>query len=201
MPRKKTNISGTELDKRRKYTDHEKLEVALQYIMCGTAKGASERVKAINPRFKTLTHMTVLNWLKTESFQEMVTQVEDQYERRIRGRMNQIIDKAQEVTLERLEKGNMVLNKSGELTAVPVNAKDSMVIGAVAYDKRRLSLGMASSISSNVGNKALESLAKQFEEIAEQSKMRTIRRNESINGEYEEITPPESAQNRRSQEG
>lgn len=192
MPRKKRNAAGTELDLRRKYTDMEKREVALHYIMCGSAKGTAKRAGEHNPRFASLCTGTVGSWLRSDSFKEMVSEAEEEYERRIRGRMNQIIDKSHSVTLKRLDEGNPVIGKDGKIAYVGVSGKDSAVIGGIYYDKRRLSLGLASKITASAGsNQALENLAKQFEAIAEASQMRTIRRNESIQGEYEEITPPE----------
>jgi hypothetical protein len=169
-------------DKRSRYTDLERRQIGLVYMMKGSAKATAEACKA---DFPTLAHTTILSWTKTEWWHEQQGDLEEEYERKVRGKMNSIIELAANETLDRLQNGDAVLGKDGEIKRVPVRARDSMVIAGVAIDKRRLSLNMPTAITSNSGSKHLEELAKVFDKIAKESEYRTIRQKTSIPGELE----------------
>jgi hypothetical protein len=176
------------VDKRVKYTDEDKRIIGLHYMMKGSAKGA---VKAAQADYPKLAVSTVNNWTKTEWFQEILGDCEQEYERRVRGKMNAIIEAAQNETLDRLHNGDAVLGKDGEIKRVPMRGKDAMTVGAIAVDKRWLSLGKPTAITNNAGTKHLEDLAKAFEKIAKDNEYREIRQETAILGECEEITRPE----------
>jgi hypothetical protein len=176
------------LDGRVKYTDEDKRVIGLHYMMKGSAKGA---VKAAQADYPKLAVSTVNNWTKTEWWAEVMGGLEEQFERRIRGKMNMIIEKAADETYERLQNGDAVLNKHGEVIRVPVKSRDAMTIAAIGVDKRWLSLGKPTAITNNAGTKHLEDLAKAFEKIAKESEYRQVRQETSVLGECEEITRPE----------
>jgi hypothetical protein len=170
-------------DKRSRYTDLERRQIGLVYMMKGSAKATAEACKA---DFPTLAHTTILAWTKKEWWHEQQAALEEEYERKIRGSLNSIIELAANEVQDRVKNGDAVLNqKTGEVVRVPMKGKELMVVLGVGFDKRRLSLNMPTAITSNSGSKHLEELAKVFDKIAKESEYRTIRQKTSIPGELE----------------
>ena len=115
----------------------------------------------------------------------MLAEVRQQNEAMILAGNERIISLAQQELEDRLVNGDVqiVRTKDGtEERRVPVKARDLSVIGGIAYDKRRLSLSLPTSIRAD--SASLEKLAERFEDIAAQHKLRRIT---SIPGSCEQI--------------
>jgi hypothetical protein len=132
---------------------------------------------------------TIGEWRKTDWWLDMQADLQDQYEDAIRAKMNAVIDKAFDETMERLENGDVIYDsKRGSQVRVPVKAKDAMTIGAIGYDKRRISLNMPTSINANAASGQIENLAKQFAELSQNFQYKQVREDNSLPGECRDIS-------------
>ena len=120
--------------------------------------------------------------MQQDWWQDLLQEHAEEIEARVRADFDRVIEKATAETIDRLEHGDVVLGKNGELKRIPVKARDAMTIGAIAYDKRRISLNLPTSISSS-GTKQVEELAKQFHKLAESFSIKKARDEEAIEGE------------------
>lgn len=164
----------------RTHTLEEKREAALQYALCGTYLGAAKRCSF------PVHDATIGGWAKTDWWQDLQQEIADELEDKIRAQYNQILDKAHTETLDRLENGDVIFDsKRGQQVRVPIKGKDAMTIGAIAYDKKRISLNMPTSITAQSGTKQMEDLAKQFANLARNFEYRQVRQDKSLPGEYQ----------------
>lgn len=153
-------------------------EICWEYMLDGNAARVA-RNNGIDPT-------TLRRWTKMEWFSDMLRECHDEYEDQIRARMNKVIDKALKETEERLEKGDVYYDaKRGITYELPVKAKDASMIAGINYDKRRVSLGQATSITATSGTKQMEDLANQFRELAKNFSYKKIRDENAIEGEVE----------------
>ena len=80
----------------------------------------------------------------------------------------QIIEESADQALDRLQNGDFVRDKTGELVRVPIRGKDAAIIGAVAFDKLRLAESQPTTIVRHEDSKAqLERLADEFRAISD----------------------------------
>lgn len=146
-----------------KYTDEDRRNAAMEYVM----KGSLTAVE----RSTNIPKTTLSDWKQTEWWNELAIQAEALVEERIRAGANSIVDRCINETLDRVENGDHVLDKEGNIKRVPMKGRDAAVVGAMWYDKRRLSLNLPTSISSSSGHKKLmDDLAAEFKRLSEQNR-------------------------------
>ena len=140
-----------------KYDDTVRRQAAVEYYIRGNIKAVAEHM-GIN-------RTTILNWKNQDWFQDMLQECADECEDKIRAGYDAIIDKAIDETLDRLDNGDVYMHQGAPVRA-PVRAKDAATIAAIAYDKRRISLNLPTSITANASTgKQLENLAQQFRDL------------------------------------
>lgn len=141
-----------------KYTDEDRRIAAANYAILGSNRAVGREMN--------IPTTTIDGWAKTEWWAELVNQAREHEEDRFRARCHQIVDKATESILDRLENGDEVHTKDG-IIKLKVKAGDLAKIGGIYYDKLRLSLNMPTRISDSSGTKqAIKQLAQQFAEIS-----------------------------------
>jgi len=116
---------------------------AIRYCIEGTVLGTS--------RLESIPETTIINW-KDTGRQEWVDAIEsyrDQNNDRFISTANKIIDKATEVTLDKLPEAS---------------AQQAATIGAIYYDKQRLALSLPGSYTAS--GSTVEQLARQFKALA-----------------------------------
>jgi len=90
-------------------------------------------------------------------------------------RLSQLINKTTREIEDRLDNGEEVIYKDGQVQRKKVGARDLAIIAGTLYDKRALIRGDATSISSTNGtNDAMKTLEKRFEDMAKQLQAKTI---------------------------
>ena len=173
-------------DKRSQIPIDTRREIVWEYMLDGNATRVA---KNFCDRGINVSRQTIGRWMKTEWWQDMMKDAHDEYEDQIRGRMNKVIDKALRETEERLEKGDVFYDaKRGTTYELPVKAKDASMIAGINYDKRRVSLGLATTISGSSSTKQMEELANQFRDLAKNFQYKKVRDENAIEGESEEKT-------------
>lgn len=150
-----------------KYSDADRRYACLVMAIEGTLSATSLKTN--------IPESTIRDWTKTEWW---VTVVEE-----VRSENNVILDAMHTKTIElaaknvhdRLEKGDAYVDKKGKIKRKPMSGKDSMMVGAIAQDKRSLMRGDPTSRTENVStDKLLDKLTKRFEAIAKQAEGKTI---------------------------
>ena len=157
-----------------KYDNQQRMEAAVNYMVTGSLTKTAKTCG--------IPMTTLFDWKQSDWWQELSEWLRSEKEDEFRAGFTGIVDSAIENVKDRLEHGEvkMLKGKDGyEEHRVPVSAKDSMMVGAISYDKLRLSENKATSItgtSSSGGIQAkLEELSKRLEEknanvVSEQKK-------------------------------
>ncbi len=109
-----------------KYTDQQRMEVAVLYAISGNAKKVAKDTGI--PR------TTIVGWKKQDWWQDAVASVRSEKADEHRAKYSELVDKAQQVALKKLPEAS---------------ARDAMIIAATGTDKIRLADNMPTSISGN----------------------------------------------------
>lgn len=115
----------------RDYTDSKKIEVVTTYLTVGNAP-MTEAITGV-PR------QTIRLWKMSEWWKEIQRELQDSENIEMSAKLKKIVDKALDVTLDRLEGGDTIFNpRTGELLRVPVKARDAIRAMDTAIDKRQV---------------------------------------------------------------
>ncbi len=126
-----------------KYTDEQRMEVAILYAISGNAKKVAKDTGI--PR------TTIVGWKKADWWQDAVTSVRSEKADEHRAKYSELVDKAQQVALEKLPKAS---------------AAQAHLIACQATDKIRLHDGMPTEIAGKSSD--MKALAQQFRRLSEQ---------------------------------
>jgi len=144
-----------------KYSDQQRMEVVVLYAISGNAKKVAKATGI--PR------TTIVGWKKAEWWQDAVTSVRSEKADEHRAKYSELVDKAQQVALEKLP----------EASAAQAN-----LIACQATDKIRLHDGMPTEITGKA--ESMSALAKQFDQLAQSFKEKPVNVVE-VQDETEEI--------------
>jgi len=133
----------SELVKGSKYTAEQKANVAIQYSIHGNMKKAA--------RQSGVPRTTIIHWQKQSWWNELISEIRSAKADEHRAKYSELVDKAQEVALEKLPEAS---------------AQQAMIIAATGTDKIRLHDGMPTAITGKVGS--IDDLAKAFNKLANQ---------------------------------
>ncbi len=122
-----------------KYSDQQRMEVAILYAISGNAKKVAKATGV--PR------TTIVGWKKQEWWQDAVTSIQSEKADEHRAKYSELVDKAQQVALEKLPEAN---------------AAQANLIACQATDKIRLHDGMPTEITGNMDNRALAEQCKEL---------------------------------------
>lgn len=128
-------------------------------------------------------------WSLEPWFREILVQFRQENLTKLESNFTRVIDKAMVEIEERLEKGDVVLTKGGQLVRKPVAIRDLAIVQAINIDKRQLIRGEPTSRSETTKGdsaKLLEDLAEKFTSIVNKK-----RPPELIEGQYQEIQDAE----------
>ena len=141
-----------------KYSDQQRMEVAVLYAISGNATKVAKDTGI--PR------TTIVGWKKTDWWDDAVTRVRSERADEHRAKYSELVDKAQQVALEKLPEAS---------------ARDAMIIAATGTDKIRLADNMPTTITGKEQSK--EDLLKKFADIAREYNRNVV----SVQDESEEI--------------
>lgn len=126
---------------------------------------------------------TLNRWAREDWYNEAISLIREKLDEELDASLTGVVHKAASEALERLEHGDWVWSKDGQMVRKPVSAREAMLIGGIAYDKRNLQRGKPTSISDSVSTEErLEHLANKFREM-------TV-----IDGEHEIVQSQESSE-------
>jgi len=127
-----------------KYSDEQRMEVAVLYAVSGNAKKVAKDTGI--PR------TTIVGWKGQDWWQDVVEQIRAQNNDKALAKYAQMVDKAQDVALEKLP---------------DASAAQASIIAATATDKGRLLLNQPTSITGKA--QSIDDLAKAFNLIANEN--------------------------------
>lgn len=142
-----------ETGKRRIYTDEERESAVRTYLALGSYVKAGEALGMCWQAIALWKHRDPVWW------EETVAKIQMELEEQYRAGWRNVLSSALSVMQDRLENGNHKLVQVGkdengkvitEIVRVPVEAKDAVVIGGIACDKLRVSMGLPNRITGKV---------------------------------------------------
>ncbi len=133
----------SKLVKGSKYTNAQKADVAIQYAISGNMKKVA--------RQSGIPRTTIIGWKKQDWWPELIAKIRDEKADEHRAKYSQLVDKAQQVALEKLP----------EASAAQAN-----LIACQATDKIRLHDGMPTEITGKSTD--MVALANEFRKLSEQ---------------------------------
>ena len=142
-----------------KYTPEEKLYAVVAYMVEGNSVRASKR---------TGIPADTIRWWKNNApwWNDAMKEGRRQYQDQLDAHLTRIIHKGAEEVAERLEKGDEIVTKDGDVRRKKMAGRDVATTMAILYDKRALLRGDPTS-NPGRGGQALDALAKRFEEFAD----------------------------------
>lgn len=161
------------------YTDNQRIEVATLYAAMGSVKAVGE--------LTGVAESAIRGWIKQEWFKLLMDEIRQENDQKIDVKFNQIIDSALNQLQDRVENGDHILNKHGEMIRRPVSARDLSIVSAINIDKRQLLRGKPTSRSEQVATQSVEdrllTLKNNFEALAGKK----LHTSETIDAEVVEI--------------
>jgi transposase-like protein len=165
-------------DNRSRYTAEERQRVCMDYLITGNA---SQTAKNFN-----MPYGTMVKWRKQDWWNDMLAEMTADLDIETRAKLNKIVGMAADKTLERLKKGNVILDKTGAERLIPVSARDAVMTLGVSYDKLRIADNKPTTIQGTSSAKQLEDLAEQFKKLAQGFEYKKVRQRDSIESTCEE---------------
>ena len=146
---------------RKTYTSADRREAAMALLIYDGSTKTAARHLGMPPS-------TLLLWQRREDWSEIVSTVQDEYEQKyekqLTGRYDRLVDTAQEQLADRLENGDYVFDKQGQLVRKPMSGKDISVAGGICFDKSRLLKNRPTSIQGNADHR-LNDLLEKFRQV------------------------------------
>ena len=141
-----------------KWSVEDKVAAATQYAITGNSKQAG-KLTGIPP--------ATIRWWKTESswWPELLKEVRKAHAEELDGLQTNLIHKSAQELADRLENGDEVLDKNGEIRRKKLGGRDLVIIHGTLYDKRALSRGNPTSKVERSDYEALTQLAEQMAEF------------------------------------
>jgi len=138
-----------DLVKGSKYTTAQKADIAIQYAISGNMKKVA--------RQSGIPRTTIISWQKQDWWDELISEVRSAKADEHRAKYSELVDKAQEVALEKLPEAS---------------AQQAMIIAATGTDKVRLHDGMPTAITGKAPN--MKALVQEFERLSRQMREKQI---------------------------
>jgi len=160
------------------YPDEKRIEVATLYACLGDPAACSDLSK--------VPIGTVKSWTKTPWFKLLLEEIRQENNEKLDAKFTQIVDKSQDLIIDRLENGDFHVLRDGSQVRKPINAKELAIVGAVTFDKRQIARNKPTSISQSnqegvVSEDKLKLLAKTFLELVNKKETPVIE------GDFKEI--------------
>lgn len=146
------------------FPEEKRIEVVTLFAATGNLENTSE--------LSGVPVQTIRAWRKADWFYELLREVRNENNAVLDAKFTQIVDKSLDQIVDRIENGDSVLTRDGELVKKPMSGKDLSLVAAINVDKRQLLRGEPTSRSESLGGVEaqavgrLEKLAETFENLA-----------------------------------
>jgi len=142
------------------WPEEKRIEVVALYAAGMTSPVELERLTKIPAA-------TIKDWKTQDWWVEKLELVHTSIDQDIVSKQTQIVDKALEQIQDRLQNGECILTRTGEIKRKPVSMRDANIVATTVVDKRQLLRGKATSRSEKIGiDDRLAKLAEEFKRFA-----------------------------------
>lgn len=169
------------------YPEEKKLEAAALYAMTGDPVRVHELCGVPTSALR--------GWMKQPWFQDVLSEIKQENNERLDAKLTEIVQKSQDLILDRLENGDYRVTKDGDEYRLPVGIRDLALVSAISVDKRQIVRNKPTSITQHQGGNTntLEQLAQTFIELAQKKEISLKTVSEPIEDvEYTEIVASDS---------
>jgi hypothetical protein len=143
--------------------DHKK--AALAYCMTGSSIKASDMTG--------IPSKTIRGWTARDWWPEVMREAKEKNQDKLDGVYTGIIERGTTQLIDRLDNGDYLIGKDGELTRRPMSGRDLVIAIGTIQDKRALIRREPTKIINNSAE-TLSLLAKKFEQIAMEDSKGTV---------------------------
>ena len=140
------------------HPEKKKIEVAQALLIMGSTELASQATG--------VPYETVYRWRKQPDFQELMDEMRQEEELKLGAVLAKKVDKILALVEDRLDHGDFVVTKTGQVLRKPVNLKDAWKVGNEMIDIRRKATEVKTSTSQEAVGEVLKTLAKEFANMA-----------------------------------
>lgn len=151
-----SKLESRAITKHRSYTDTDHRAAVIEYLIKGNQAAVSRSLDIPEP--------TLCDWRKSDWWVELSEEFRTQKKDQIEAELTQIIEKANQETIDRLENGDVYVYQ-GKAMRAPMKGRDTATVGAIAFDKLRLSLNLPTSIQAQSGD--MKALVNKFNDLAD----------------------------------
>lgn len=184
--RPKTGLTAKGIE-RGIFPPEKEIEIATLFAMTGNIEFAAQKANV------QVVHARKL--MKTQGFKDLLKEIREENSEKFDAKFSEIVEKAQDELLDRLNEGDVAVLKDGTVIRHPIKAKDLSVINAIAFDKLQLQRGKPTSrVEKLDSDDKLELLAQKFIELAHKAsgkRLPTTVEEEVVDAQYvvEEASP------------
>ena len=140
------------------YSNDDRMQAATLYVIHGNVQTIAE--------LTGLPVRTLYGWLKADWWPRFLDQARREHQELIESRLSDILVKATYALTDRIEHGDVVINRKGEQIRVPLKAKDLNQIIKDSVDKLRLLRNQPSRVTAEV-KFDVSKIERNFAEVAE----------------------------------
>lgn len=139
-----------------------KMHAAIAYLMTGSSVEAG--------RITDVPDRTIRSWMQQPWWEDLLTEAKTVKQKELDAIWTSLIHKVVDKLRDRINDGDAVLTRTGEVKYVPIKAKDLAFVMALAVDKRALLRGQATSRRESVTiEKKLETLEQGFSDLTQKN--------------------------------
>ena len=151
-----------------KWSPEQKIAAATAFVTTGTSKAASRMLQNWGIEIADST----IRWWATQStwWPELVKQVRKDKDEEIDALQTTVIHRSGEELLDRVENGDEVVTKDGDVVRKKMTGRDLAMVHGTAWDKRSLKRGNPTSRVEKNDSDAIAELGRRFVEFADQMK-------------------------------
>lgn len=152
------------------YPDEKRVEVATLYAATGNAEAVGE--------LTDVPKTTIRRWTREEWFQTLLDDIRTENDQLLDAKQTQIVQNAMDQLGDRVENGDHVVLRDGQIIRKPVGAKDLSIITSINIKDRQLLRGKPTSRTDSGANKTVEQklldLAESFKKIASRQPIKEL---------------------------
>lgn len=149
-----------------KWSPDHKIAAATAYVLTGTSQAAARQLQKWGIEIADST----IRWWATQSswWPELIKQVRKDKDEEIDALQTTIIHRSGEELLDRIEEGDEVVTKDGDVVRKKMTGRDLAMVHGTAWDKRSLKRGNPTSRVEKSDHDALIQLGEQMTKFAKQ---------------------------------
>lgn len=145
------------------YPEEKRLEVVALFAVVGDLVRIEE--------LSGVPYHTIRAWRKQEWFHRLLEEIREENNETLDAKFTAIVQKSQDLVMDRLENGDYVLLKDGTLARKPVAIKDLALVSAITVDKRQIIRNKPTQITQSGDKATLEKLAETFISLAKDKRL------------------------------